>query len=345
MSENVSIKVNGSIYDGWTKLTLNKSIENLSGGFDISSSTGVVMPISPADSLTILLHGQPIIQGYIDAGSVKSSSSNRVLQVKGRDFAGDLVDCSAVTKTNEFSNITFKDLVNKLIEPFGMSAIFLSSNADKVIKKVSIQQEPVYDILESEARKVGVLVYSDYNGSLVVADIGSSRINTTLEMPGNVVQATASVDYSQRYSEYIVKAQQSSDDDLEIVDQTQVKASAQDLNMPRYRPLIIIGESEMNLTEAKTRAEWEAATRAARSEEISCRVDSWLDADSRLWEINTLVSVRVQQLNLQTEMVIKSVTYSLNNQDGAVCDLVLTHKDSLVPEPVVSKKDGLDVII
>lgn len=342
---NVAVKINNAIYSGWTEITVQKSIESMAGSFSIKGTFQKVIPFQEGASIQILLFDQPILKGYIDDIDLDQDRQSKSFSFVGRDASCDLVDCSAVTKTSQFLNITYKNLVNKLLEPFGLKAKFLSSNVDKQIKKVSIQQESVFEILEREARKVGVLVYSDFTGSIVIGDIGSGFSPTRLQMPGNVVKYKSRVRSSERYSEYKVVAQQSSSDNLTLEQQFKVSAKSKDSNIDRYRPLIIRGETGMTLDQAKKRAEWEAAVRAARSQEISCKVDSWLDSGSKLWDINTTVSVDIEPLGLQTDMLVKSATYVFNNDDGSVADLVLTHANSLLPQPIVPKKDKNEVLL
>lgn len=336
---NVAIKVNGNIFDRWTYLELTKSIEMISGQFVIRNARGKPLPIVSGDQVEVLLYGQTVIKGWVDKSSYTLTETNSDVSITGRDFSADLIDCSAVTTTNAFYNITFKSLAEKLLKPFGIPLKIESTRANKIIPKVSLQQDSVFQTLERESRKVGVLIYSDYSGSLVIADIGTRVVNTRLMMPGNMISVNDTKDLSQRFSKYIVKARQSSSNSLSYEQQTQVVATAEDRNVKRYRPLIIIGESNMNWSQAKDRVQWEAAVRAGRTDELSCRVDSWVDSSNKLWEINTLVSVFVNDLNINKQFVIKTVKFNYDSQEGIVADLTLVDKDVLKPEPIVPKKE------
>lgn len=337
----VELKVNNTVYTGWTEVTLTKSIEAASGSFALKCGVEKPLPIKDEDSIEILLFGQTVLRGYADKTKYVFNAKTLTFDITGRDFACDIIDCSAVNNTSQFLGITFEELARRLLKPFNIPIKVETARAKKVIAKVSFQQETVYAILEREARKVGVLVYSDYSGAIVISDIGTRVVDTRLTCPGNILGFDYSTDSSQRFSDYIVKAQQSKSKDSSLEQVTQVTAKAHDPNVARHRPLIIMAESNMTWQQAKDRVEWEAAVRAARCRELTVLLDSWIDASNKLWEINTQVSISLDSISLVNQMyVIKSATFRLTpDQTGVTTELTLVDKDLLKPQPIVPKKE------
>jgi prophage tail gpP-like protein len=100
-------------------------------------------------------------------------------------------------------------------------------------------------------------------------------------------------------------------------------------------------ETTSNLSSAKTRVQWEATVRAARSAKFKIRVQGWLQGDGQLWRPNLLVHLKSAWLGVDADLLICSVDFSLSSSGGTVTDLSLERKDAYLPEPV--KKTGKKV--
>lgn len=338
MSDQLQVLINGSIYSGWKEVEILKDIEAISGTYKISMSVPEIYTLNPGQVATLKIAGLRVIEGYIDKVRYSIDPSNQVIEVIGRDYTGDLVDSSAVTSVSEYLNISYKRLCQTLLSPFGISFRSETTKADSKIEKVSFQQETVFEVLEREARKLGLLIYPDLNGSLVIAEVSSRPLNTRLTLPGNLIGASTGVDYSNRFSEYLVKGQQASKSILTVKQSNQVSAKATDKNIERHRPLIVLSESTVNLAEAQKRVQWEASVRASRSEILTVKVPGWTDKDAALWEVNRLVSTRIDPVNFNSDMLIKSVSFRYNETEGQTTELTLVDPEIYIPKPVIEKK-------
>lgn len=340
MADELKIFIDGDIYRDWERVEIVKDLEAVAGAFNITLDKPSIFNFAPGKSLRLEIANVPVIEGYIEGTAFTGEANTLELIIQGRDKTGDIIDCSAITTSSEFLNVSFLTLAEKLCAPFGIKVINQTDKSKKKIVKVSLQKGSVYEELEREARKVGVFLYPSPDGNLYLSEIGSETLGTRLVCPGNVISFTAKVDYSDRFSEYILKGQQSSGGGgvLTAKQQTQVYAKANDPNIHRYRPLLIVGESNITAAQAKDRVEWEAAVRAGRSEELTLIVDGWTDKDSRLWQLNKLISVKVEELNFESEMLIKSVSFRYNETDGQATAITVSDPNAYLPKPVVPKK-------
>lgn len=341
MADRIKVYIGGSIYTEWTNIEIVKDLQAVSGAFSLTlGDLPYLYKFADGEAIRIEIEGTPVIDGYIEGIDFAGEDSKYDLTLTGRDKTADIIDCSAVTESSEFLNISYKALAEKLCSPFGIKVIARTSKANTKISKVSLQQGSVYEELEREARKLGIFLYPDAAGGLVLDEIGSETLSTRLELPGNVISIGGKVDVSDRFSEYRIKGQQSSAGVLTPKQQSQVTAKAIDSNVTRYRPLIIVAESGINSSQAKAKVEWESAVRAGRSEELIPLLDGWTDLSASLWSVNKIVSCKFDDLDFEGEMLIKAVAFRFNETDGQHTQLTLSYADAFAPKPVIDKKTG-----
>lgn len=333
MSE-VELLINDKIFEGWEDVNVVRTLDAMSGGFTIGATDKDGVTIQRGDSCVLRLAGLPIITGYVDTIDESQDDMSHSITVTGRDKSGDLVDCSATNASSEFLNIRLKDLIDRLIKPFNINLIY-DTVPDTVIKKVSLQQETVFEVLDRECRRAGIFIYPDGKGNLVIQKFGSKRAVSSLVFGENIKKYSIAIDYTNRYSQYEVKGQTAGYDYYTAQQSSSVYAKATDPNVPRFRPLIIVAESSMTIADAQKRVQWEATVRAAKSVQLQCTVPGWTQEDGSLWDINQIVSISTPKFS--GEMLIKQITYRLDEQSGTVSEFVLVNKDSFIPKEQVPK--------
>lgn len=338
MSDQAKVIFNNVIYQNWLSIKVNKSLDTFSGSLSINVKPESGLTILPGHTCQFFINNVMVLNGYVDSVSYSASTGDQSLTIIARDKTADLVDCSAVVSSSEFTNISFDRLCVQLLEPFGITFLSTTAKAQTKIAKVSLQQETVFEVIEREARKLGLLVFADYSGNLIASEIGTAVVSGSLSFPGNISSFDAKEDYSFRFSEYEVKAQQRSSSDLNSKQATQVLAKAFDKNVERYRPFIIVGETAMTAKQAKDRVEWEASVRSARTQELTITTPGWASPEGDLWSVNTLVIVDVPALGLFNKMLIKQCAFDFNLDSGQTTQITLVDPDSLVPQPEIPKQ-------
>ena len=248
----VELYVNGAKYEGWKSGSVTRSVEAAAGSFELSSVDKWERDknpwrIFPGDKCVVKINGVTLITGYVDSVAPSLSSGEHSIGISGRDATCDIVDCSAIVPSFEIRGQTIGGLAVLLCEPFGIRVV--DESGDKSVIPVAAVQpgETVFSCIEREARKKEVSITTDGAGALLLAKIGKERANDSLEQGKNVISASAEYDYSQRYSDYIVKAQASATGDSADAwnpPQNAVEARHKDANVKRYRPLVITAESE-----------------------------------------------------------------------------------------------------
>lgn len=329
----VTLMVNGTPYGGWTSLSAEASIENLSGGFSLAFTDrwGAGMQtqgIIAGDACTLLLDEQTIITGYVDELNIDYSADGHSLSVSGRDKAADLIDCSAVTTASQWANLKLEEIVGLLAAPFGITVKTEISTGD-LFQKFSIQQgETVHEALERLCKLRGVLCISDAQGGLIITRAGSGASATALIEGENILSATLSNSVKERFSQIICKGQQQGDDfKTSGLIRGSTGASA-DTEIKRYRPLLLQAEGQASHKTAGERAAWEVATRKAKGMRISITVAGWGQSNGgSLWRPNTTAFVSSKMLGIKEPMLISGVNYSLD-ESGAKTVLELVNADA-----------------
>jgi len=319
----IKLRVGGAEYGGWKTARVTVGIEALSGSFSLGVSErwggqDQPWPINEGDACTVVLNGEPVLTGYLDA----REPSFEGVTVEGRDRAGDLVDSSAVSDHWEFKGYTIEQIARKICAPFGISVAMQAGLVLTAPKKFSVDPgDTAANALENVCRLAGLLAVSDGCGGIRLTRASSERCVVDLMQGNNILPgARARFDMAGRFRTYRVLGQHRGSDNLSGANAAAVKGEATDLAVTRpERVLVIRPEGNVTAAQAKQRAEWEAITRAARGDTLSIPVQGWTQGDKARtrWTPNKLVRVRASRLGVpDADMLITQVVYSVDRNGG-----------------------------
>lgn len=336
------LKVGGKAYSGWQEITVEKSMDQISGSFTVKATDKY--PLKPhdweihlGDPCTVEINDHLVITGFVEAMPISYSKDEHSIEINGRDVTGDLVDCSFVSGKSEFIDTTMQGIVTALCKPFGIPVVVESQAAAGAAKKISVNVEPgdaVFEIISKCSRIAQVLPVSYGDGKLYLTLAGSALSNGGLELGKNVLRATSNHNDKDRFSEYWVKGSgKATDDSTETKDVVSPKGHAIDSIISRHRPLVILADKDVDHKTAKTRAEWEAHMRAGASREYEYAVQGWLQPDGTPWEINRLVRVKDAFFGLDETLLLSSLSFSIG-ENGTITTMIISDPEKyLVPLP------------
>lgn len=335
--DEVSLVVNGSVYKGWTGVSVKIGIRAISGGFDLTvtddwTPSKKAWPLAPGDKCTVKIGPDVAITGYVDDVEVSYDENQHSIRVSGRDAAADLVDCAAGSSPGHYSNLTLAKLASQFCKPFGISVVDNVGDTT-VLPNSSVNiGETVFELLDKAARLRAVLLYSDGKGSLVLGKPGTVRCPTALVEGGNLVKATGRFSAKDRFSAYVVKSQLGGwNPNVPVETATGIIGKATDSGVSRYRPFEVNAEVTTDIAGAQRRANWEASTRRGKSQAITVTVEGHRQSDGSLWLPNFLVQVTAPWLGLSkaTDLLICEVDYVQNDDEGTVTSLELMPADAM----------------
>lgn len=206
------LKIDSLRYGGWTSVRASRSIETMAGSFDLSVTERwpgqpEATPIRPGQRCELFLDGQAVISGWVDVVSPDYDAERHAIRVTGRDATCDLVDCSAIHKSGQWSNVKLDRIARDLIAPFGVDLV-VEADVGEAFSSFNVQEgESVFECLERAARARAVLLTSDAHGRLVIARPTAAPPAASLVEGVNIEGARADFSMKERFSEYTVKAQ------------------------------------------------------------------------------------------------------------------------------------------
>lgn len=341
--DKIELFVNGKNYEGWKEAVITRSLKAFAGGFRLQitdnwSGSNSIFFIRIGDACVLKVNGETVLTGWIEDLSNSFDSYSHTIEVAGRDKTGDLVDCSVVYKSHEILNSNLLKIAELLCAPFNIK-VKAETDVGPPFTNFSIQPgETVFEVLARAALHRGVLFSSDGEGNLVIVKPGVKKSLTSLKEGENIKIGSLSIDTKERFSQYIIKGQVTATDENYGASAAQIEGEASDSGIKRYRPMVIVAEKQANSAEAKTRAAWEAASRAAESSKVTITVQGFgQKEDNPIWKINELTLIDVPFWGLNQELLIGELEFRLDD-NGSKTTLNLQRADAYIPEPQVNPK-------
>jgi prophage tail gpP-like protein len=336
---SIILNINGIVHSGWKSVSVNLSIENLSGAFQLGmtdkwgSSPGLIQPppreIKPTDPCTVEINGEVIITGYVDKVAPSYDALNHTIQVDGRDKAGDLVDCSVINGSGQYNNQKIENIIKNICDPFGIPVI-TKVDTGKAIPTFSVEQTATcFETIQKLCKMRQCLAISDGKGGLTITRSGNDAARTPLIEGQNIIVGNGDYDFTERYQKYVCKGQKQGKDTDTVNTIAQNKGVVTDEYIPRYRPLLIVAQGQADGKSCLDLAKWEATVRMGKSRRFVITVAGWKQENGELWGINKLVTIKSPWLGVTDILLIAGVNFRLD-ENGELTDLTLTSKEAYI---------------
>lgn len=321
----VLLKVDGKEFGGWKDVRITRGIERGCSDFSLTVSDkwpGQASKIEIKTGMACEVYDDAdiLITGYIDEVQVDADATTHSISFNGRSKVADLVDCSANNSPGQWTGQGLLKIATDIASPYGVKVKALT-DLGAVFPDFKIQQgDGAFDAIERLCRMRGVLACDDTRGNLTFTRAGTSRAGTALlrrsgDDTSNILAGGARFSERDRFKTYIVKGQ-SIGSDLNFGDTAAgPTATAIDKAMGRPRTLVSIAQQATDIAGCATEAKWNRATRAGRSVAASYVVQGWREGGDKgaLWTPNTLIAVNDDIANLQGDMLISEVSYSISD--------------------------------
>ncbi|HAT7513539.1 TPA: phage tail protein [Kluyvera ascorbata] len=340
--EAVMLTVQGQQWDGWTEMSITRSLDAIAGEFDLTVTTqwseAAPRTIKEGLACTVDIGSDIVLTGYIDDFIPSYDAENVSIRVMGRDKTGDLVDSSVVHKSGQWKGVRLEQLAREIAQPYGISVISETDTGDSFPSVVLEQGETGFELLDRLAKQRGVLLTSNASGNLVITRASKRRASVALVLGENILAARGRFSWRERASQYIVKGSSSAggstwdDQPAKIIGGRQVSIDDNEIN--RYRPKILVNEDSLTVGGASTRGDWYKARMMGEANTTEITVAGWRENGDTgpLWQPNILTDIRDPVQNLDTTWLIKTVTFS-EGDGGRISVLALVPPESLdLPE-------------
>lgn len=322
INDEVIVAVNGSRMDRFVNYTITNDLFAPEGSF--SFETDSKYDISAGDTCTIFVNRKVVMAGIVDTVKRELSRSGPKLSFEGRSVASILVD-SCVTK---FATLPTKldALAEKLVRelPFiGKKDFEYYSGAKKAnISRKYVQLSPgdtVFEVIKRAANSQGYLFWATPEGKFcfdkpLVRGKPLFWIHAfASEM--DYIEGSVTKTINGVHSEVRVMGESQDNDDIKYV-----MATVKNNDMSFAKPLVVNWNE--NEGPAKKTAELQVAVEKASSIQLEYTVKGH-SQNGNNWEINRFVDVRDDYNGAKDSYLIKSVTFTLDRQQGKRTRLAL----------------------
>lgn len=316
-TDEVIVAVNGSRMDKFVNYTITNDLFAPEGSFSFEADSKY--KISAGDTCTIFVNRKVVMAGIVDTVKREISRNGPKLSFEGRSVASILVD-SCVTKFATLPT-TLDKIAEKLVRdlPFiGKKDFEYYSSAKKAsIKRKFVQLSPgdtVFEVIKRAANSQGYLFWATPDGKFCF-DKPLERGKPLFKI--HAISDGSEVDYIDGavtttvngvHSEVRVMGESQDDDDIKYV-----LSTVKNNDMPFAKPLVVNWNE--NEGPAKKTAELQVAVEKASSIQLEYTVKGH-SQNGNNWEINRFVDVNDQFNGAKDSYLIKSVTFSLDRQNG-----------------------------
>lgn len=353
----IELEVAGDRYTQFISATVSLRMDSLSNTyhFDATSTGGRALPFTGGESCRVIVDGEAVLTGSIEIVEVDYTSDSHSISISGRDKTGDLLDSTLDSISDITPPITLKQLIETIIEKQGLDIEVIDEVSPEPFNKAEDKFSPdpgknAFSFLETYARKRQVLLESNGDGNIVIIRSTGTVSDSVLRMvvgsnTNNVIQGNVSYDTTGRFNIYKFVSGLNAlainfSGKIPISSLVSQKGQFIDDDVRKGRQLILVAEGAFSDTQNVDRAKWEANIRKARGRVYSAKVKGFRGSSGSLWNTNTLVSVVDDFAGINATMLINSVTYSLNLENGSTTTLGLVNRNAYslsLQEPKVEK--------
>lgn len=343
----IILEVNGIQYEGFTDITVNRSIENFCSEFSFATTVKedearvIQNAFKVQDEVKIYIDSKLIITGYIEDLDISYSADSHNIQLKGRDKTGDLIDSSIIEKT--YTTRNFERLINIVLNDNGYTNIKVINNVGSLVfekheENKTKKRDTIFEFLDHYAQKLQVLLTTNEEGNIVITREGTSKADGVLisEKNGknnNILTASISITSKERFRFIEVYAQSDNDSFTEnTINQKSIAEDKQIRGVRRKRITLPISSTNTSLARL---AVWQLNLRRAKGQRYDCTIQGFY-SNKEIWRPNTLVQILDDKCQLNGEFLIQGISYQ-KSSNGTFTTLSIVNKGAFTIMPEITK--------
>jgi prophage tail gpP-like protein len=218
-ADDILIVAGGKRLEGILRFELRAPVEGMPRSFrwTISERYPQVSQIvvSPRTKCQVYLGADQVLEGWIDRYQPFYDKQQHTVQILGRGLCEDLVDCPVnVFKTGwALKATTILQAAQAIAQPFNLTVVMAPGVANVTLapemQTVAVYPGvPAYGFLEEYTRSVGMLMYENEKGQVVLSTGGAEgRAGSAVIEGQNVERVEGMLSSDQRFSDYYVFSQ------------------------------------------------------------------------------------------------------------------------------------------
>lgn len=362
-SEVATISLGGKNYSTWESVRVDLDFmdqatrsfqvaitekDDGEGGKLNTEAVWSALRIKPGDRCSVSLAGIKVIDGYVEQRQTAYDANHHGVLVAGRSKTNDYVDSTIDRKSSHFKNKTFKEIAEKVLEPFKLKLKIENppEGFDKKFKDVSSNPgETAHAFIERLARARGSFVRDNKDGDVVVGTVdGKSKNAATIREGQNVKSMNCLIRDDKLFSKIAAIGQQRGDDQVNGEESRKPAGKAEGA-ADRYRPKDVLVEEPGDAEDMKNRVQHERNVMLGNIIEVTVVVYGWLKNDSELWDVGEKIKVYSPRALLDHDLAVKTVIFG-QDDSGTITTLTLVREEALgsITKPGISANPNASVL-
>jgi len=340
------IEVDGVQYADFAAASVVSRLDALSNtfAFEATSEEARPLPFLGGEACSVWVDGEKVLTGSIELVNVSGDKESHKIDIQGMDKTGDLLYSSIGSISDFRPPMTLKKAIERIISHLGASIFVVDLVSPDSFNSAEDLAAPepgqnAFEFIEILARKRQVLLTSDEEGNVVITSSHGEVVGATLQHrvddnSNNVLSYAVSYDSTGRFNAYKSMSQLNPtplvlaggtgvdaivDQQSKIVVDQQIRAG---------RQFILVAESMYSSAEGEKRILWERNVRRARGRVYSATVHGHRNQTGNLWRINEVVLVADEYAGVEASMLVNSVTYGVDEDEGTYTALSLVEKNA-----------------
>lgn len=315
-AEQVEVIIGGRTHSGWDRYEVDSDLLTPADGWSVSIQQDrlqVPNVVKDAVSAQIKVGGDLVMTGFVDTRTQVVRRGTQSLDLRGRDLAGLLLDCSAPIWSAQ--ELTLEQIVAKVVRPLGIKTIRIDADGTTTRDRVAIEPgEPAWSALQRAAEANGLWPWFEPDGTLVVGGPDYSRppvATLTMRRDGvgnNIVEASETASGSERFSEVTVLGQAHATGARD--GRHSVKSVVRDQAVTIHRPRVVVDHEAVNETIASARGRKLISDARVRGYELQVVVKGHRTDSGTLWTPGQRVRVVVEDLGIDDVFFLMARRFS-----------------------------------
>lgn len=326
--EIVSVVIGGTAYYGWKEVEIGWSYEKteITFGLHVSEPDWSPTEVVPfLDQQVEIYAGSTLmVRGFIDNyeadAEVSDGSARHDVRIAGKSKGKDALESSAVHKTGRVEKKKLDEAANEIARESGVDVKYSADTPLQPIDKIQIQRgDTIFDVIEREARKIGVNLVGQPDGSVkITKPQGKRHAGQLVQGRHPLKSAGVSFDRSKQNSPIIAKGQKVLGTGKNALRITEKEF---DETVGRWRPLILYYEGDGTKKKLKDRAKWHKQRQSGKGKKFRPTTHGWRDEGGQIWTPGHLVAIDAPLWHIQGDLMIQSVSFRQNHREGTVAEL------------------------
>jgi len=246
LDEKMELWIGGGEHAEWSGYEIDSDMLTPADGWEVSLglTAGQTPPaVVVGASVLVKVGGETVLTSYIDEIHDPVSKAACTFSITGRDYAADLVDCSAPIFSGQ--NVGLIQIVKTIVSQFNLPQPRIDADTTLTRKKISVEPgDSAWDALVRVAEANGLWPWFDPDGTLVVGgpDYNSPVVAKLICLysgkGNNVISIDRTTSMHGRYSQVTVYGQVPGT--TTDVGKNSLFATVLDNGVTRFRPKIIV---------------------------------------------------------------------------------------------------------